>query len=94
VDLDRGALEEPLDELVHRVGAELLGEVRGADDVAKQHGEELALPGERALGERRRDGGRGRRDPITRPSDGGAAGRAHLYLIGHLGAALWTRHAL
>jgi AAA ATPase-like protein len=57
VDLGEGDLEEPVEEIVHRVGPQPLGQRGGADQIAEEHGDRLALAlqrrprGEDALGE-------------------------------------------
>ena len=95
VHLGEGGLEEGVHEDVHPLRPEPLGERRGADQVAEEHGDGLALAFQRApggedpLGEvPRRVGGRrrlGRGGPSrSRGGDGAAALRAELRGLGEL----------
>src|SRR5262249_35280234 len=66
VHLGERGLEEGVDQNVHALGAEPLGEARGADEVAEEHGDGLTLAlqrttrGEDPVGEVPRRVGRGR----------------------------------
>ena len=69
MDLGQRQLEESIEQIVHRVGAEPLGQRGRADQVAEQHGDRLPLAGQRrprgedSLGEVTRRVGIGRRRP-------------------------------
>ena len=70
VDLGQGELEEAAEQLVHSLGAEVLGQGRRAHDVAEQHRDLLALP-LRFVGGRRPSLGRERGSAVGAEGLGG-----------------------